>query len=89
MTIEGLRKIMERFEILQLGVQPYQMPSDGLMMQIETVLPLMKAGAWRERLQTLLDDLRREGRDLDGDLGLLGQRTIAAGVSVLARRPPA
>ena len=87
MTIEGLRKIMEHFEILQLGVQPYQMPSDGLMMQLDAVLPLMAAGAWRQRLQMLLDDLRREGRDLDRDLGLFGQHTLAAGVSVVAMKP--
>ncbi len=87
MTIEGLRKVMERFEIIQLFVQPYMMPSDGLVLQIDTVLPLMRAGVWRERLQTLLDDLRREGRELDRDLGLLGQRMIAAGVSVIARKP--
>lgn len=86
MTTEGLRKIMEHFEIISLGVQPYQMPSDGLIMQLESVLPLMKPGRWDQRLRALLDDLRKEGRELDRDLGPAGQRRIAAGVSVLARK---
>lgn len=87
MTIEGLRRTMKGFDILELGVQPYQMPSDGLTMQLETVLPLMQAGTWRQRLRELLELLRREGRELDRDLGPMGQHAIAGGVSVVARKP--
>jgi SAM-dependent methyltransferase len=87
MTIEGLRKIMEKFDILDLEVMPYQMPSDGYIMQIENVLPVMKEGPWRQRLEKLLDELRREGRDLDRDLGMVGQRMLAAGVAVVAAKP--
>jgi SAM-dependent methyltransferase len=86
MTMEGLRRVVEKFEILELGVQPYQMPSDGLIMQLEAIRPVMKSGVWRQRMEQLLNDLRREGRDLDRDLGIIGQRMIAAGVSVVARK---
>ncbi len=87
MTTEGLRAIMQGFEILEIGVQPHQMPSCGLIMQIETVLPLMRRGGWRDRLDTLLTQLQNEGLDLDRDLGVVGQQAIAAGVFVVARKP--
>jgi SAM-dependent methyltransferase len=86
MTIEGLRKLVENFAIIDLEVRPYQMPSDGYIMQIESALPVMKDGPWRQRLGNLLDELRREGRDLDRDLGIVGQRMLAAGVAVVAQK---
>jgi SAM-dependent methyltransferase len=87
MTSEGLRAIMNGYEIIEIGVQPYQAASIGLILQLETVLPLMKEGRWRRRLEILLDEIRREGHELDDDIGPLGQRTIAAGVFVVARKP--
>ena len=50
MTRSGLRQIMHGFEILELGVRPYQNPSLGLIMQIETLLPLVASADWRDRL---------------------------------------
>jgi SAM-dependent methyltransferase len=87
MTTEGLRAIMNGYEIIETGVQPYQAASIGLILQLETILPLMKTGRWRGRLEALLDEIRREGQALDDDLGPLGQRTIAAGVFAVATKP--
>jgi SAM-dependent methyltransferase len=87
MTTEGLRAVMNGYEIIEVGVQPHQAASIGLILQLETVLPLMKEGRWRRRFEILLDEIRREGHELDDDIGPLGQRTIAAGVFVVARKP--
>lgn len=87
MTIEGLRAIMNGYEIIEIGVQPHQVASIGLILQLEAILPLMKEGRWRGRLETLLDEIRREGQALDDDLEPLGQHTLAAGVFVIATKP--
>ena len=89
MTMEGLRLVLRDFEILEEGIQPYQMPSFGLRMQIEAVLPFIKVGSWKTRLEELLDHLRSSGDQLDRDLGPVGQSTLAAGVFAVARRPVA
>jgi len=87
MTSEGLRLVLEDFEILELGSQPYQHPSYGLKMQINAVLPFIKGGPWKERLINLLDELEKEGGRLDEDLGPFGRATLAAGVFAVGRRP--
>jgi SAM-dependent methyltransferase len=87
MTTEGLRAIMKGYEIIEIGVQPYQAASIGLILQLETILPLMKEGRWRRRLEALLDEIRKDGHILDDDLGPLGQQTIAAGVFIVAKKP--
>ncbi len=87
MTLSGLKQVMQGFEIEQAGIEPWQMPHWGLMMQIETVLPMLPGGIWRERFELALDTLRAEGDDLDRALGDMGCEALAAGVFVLARKP--
>lgn len=87
MTLSGLSRIMDGFEIQQSGIQPWQTPHWGLMMQIENVLPLMPPGTWRSRLEYALQLLKEEGGELDADLGEVGGEALAAGVYVLARKP--
>jgi hypothetical protein len=87
MTSEGLRLVLEGFEVLELGSQPHQYPSYGLTMQINAVLPLMKDGDWKVRLSEFLDELKKGGGRLDEDLGPIGRTTLAAGVFAVGRRP--
>lgn len=87
MTKSGLRRVLEGFDILDIGVRISDMPSKGLAMQIEAALPLMAEGPWRVRLGVLLDELRATGGELDDALGELGRETLAAGHYALARRP--
>ncbi len=86
MTMSGLRRVLAGFEILDIGVKVNHMPSKGLAMQLETVLPLMREGRWQARLQALLDELRAQGDELDEALGAIGRETLAAGYYALARR---
>ena len=87
MTTSGLRQIMDGFEILELGIRPYQLPSFGLEMQVESILPFVSSDLWRTQLNDLLDRLRHEGHLLNESLGAVGQEVLAAGVYVLARKP--
>jgi SAM-dependent methyltransferase len=87
MTISGLRQVMRGFEIVEIGVQPYQQPSLGLLMQAETILPLLGDSAWRSRVERVVRWLRAEGSRLDEALGPVGREVLAAGVYVLARKP--
>ncbi len=89
MTAEGLRLVLESFDILELGSQPHQLPSYSLRMQFNAVLPFMKAGKWKERLIGFLDHLDRDGGRLDEDLGQFGSAALAAGVFAVAERPMA
>lgn len=87
MTPEGLRLVIDGFEVEELGVQPHQYPSYGLMMQINAVLPFINNGIWKTRLLNFLNELETDGAQLDKDLGMLGRVTLAAGVSAVARKP--
>ena len=87
MTIDGLKQVLKHFEIVDVGIQPYQLPSYGLRMQLETILPHLADGVWKARFLSLLADLKASGNDLDRDLGPIGQQIIAAGVFAIARRP--
>lgn len=87
MTLSALRLVMRNFIVESEGIQPHQMPSYGLKMQIEAVLPFMQDGAWRTRMQGLLAELYISGAQLDKDLGPIGQKTLAAGYYVIARKP--
>jgi SAM-dependent methyltransferase len=87
MTRSGLLEIMQGFDIEECGVQPYQNPSLGLIMQIEAVLPFVSSSAWRDRLNHALGLLKANGPSFDACLGDIGRETIAAGVYVLARKP--
>lgn len=86
MTRDGLRSLMDGFQIEESGIQPYQAPSFGLTMQLEAALPVMAGGPWRERLSDLLEALRADGAALDAALGPAGNEILAAGWYVLARK---
>lgn len=78
---------MRGFEILELGVQPYQNPSPGLLMRVESIAPLLPHGRWCRRAERATAWLRRQGVALDEALGPVGREVIAAGVYVRARKP--
>ncbi len=87
MTASALRRLMVGFEIEEIGVQPYQNPSQGLIMQFEQALMTLRPGPWRERIERWLAELRHDAAALDEDLGLVGREVLAAGYFVVARRP--
>lgn len=87
MTMEGLRLVLRDFETLDCSIQPHQLPSWGLRMQFDSVLPFIKEGEWKHRLNSFLDDLKAGGSQLDADLGPVASTMLAAGVSAIARRP--
>lgn len=87
MTTAGLRKIMAGFEIIELGVRPYQLPSSGLIMQLEAILPFVSSSDWRLELTKLCKRLREDGNSFDQSLGEVGQEILAAGVYVVAKKP--
>jgi SAM-dependent methyltransferase len=87
MTMSGLRRVLEGFEIVDIGAKINHTPSKSLAMQIDAVLPLMREGSWSARLQGLLGELRERGGELDDDLGAIGRETLAAGFYALARKP--
>jgi len=86
MTTSGIRRILDGFEIVDIGIKVNHAPSKGLAMQLEAVLPLMREGQWSARLQDLLAELRERGAELDDALGAIGRETLAAGHYALARR---
>lgn len=87
MPESGLKEVMRGFEIEQIGSQPHQQPSFSLRMQMEHALPMLPAGKWKNRFLALLEELRKEGKELDESLGVIGRQMLAAGVFVLARKP--
>jgi hypothetical protein len=87
MTQAGLREVMRGFHIEEIGIRPYQNPSYGLRMQIETVLPFLRSHKWSRLFERLLHELQRDGDSLDLALGSIGREILAAGVYVLARKP--
>jgi hypothetical protein len=76
---------MVDFEEVEAGVGSW--PAAGLAMQIETALPHVRRGPWRERLERLLEELRQDGAALDQDLGDRGREVLAASVFYLGRKP--
>lgn len=86
MTRSGLGQVMAPFDEVTIAIQPYQMPSWGLRMQLDAVVPTMAQGVWRSRLEELLAHMNADGDALDRDLGPTGRETIAAGFSALARK---
>lgn len=86
MTKSGLREIMAGFEIEELGVRPYQNPSYGLNMQIESVLPFIQDRRWRNTFKSLHRQLKKRGDSLDSSLGETGREIMAAGVYVMATK---
>lgn len=85
MTVAALRRVMVDFEEVEAGVGSW--PAAGLAMQIETALPHVRRGPWRERLERLLEELRQDGAALDQDLGDRGREVLAASVFYLGRKP--
>jgi hypothetical protein len=57
-------------------------------MQIEAILPFVSSSDWRDRLNHTLTIIKRDGDSFDSCLGEVGRETIAAGVYVVARKPP-
>jgi SAM-dependent methyltransferase len=80
MTLSGLRETFRPFHEMRAGVKPYQLPSFGLRMQLGVLLEHMGSGAWRDRMQALLDELDRDGSALDAALDPDGRLFLAAGV---------
>jgi Methyltransferase domain len=80
MTIPGIREIFRSFREVRVGVKPYQLPTFGLRMQLGVMLEHMAVGAWRDRMQSVLDELERDGPALDAALDADGQQFLAAGV---------
>jgi SAM-dependent methyltransferase len=87
MTEDGLREIMRGFEIVEMLKQPHQTSGFSLTMQISHILPTMKPGRWKDRLSSLHDDIMADMHGFEKDIGRIANRRIAAGVSVLARKP--
>jgi SAM-dependent methyltransferase len=87
MTLEALRLVLDGFEILDAGSRSYQYPSCSLKMQIDEVLPFIRHGRWRERLEVWRAQLAAGGAEFDDDLGPIGREILAAGVYALARKP--
>jgi SAM-dependent methyltransferase len=87
MTAEALRLVLTGFEIVEEGSRPNQYPSSSLKTQVNAVLPYIKHGRWRERLERLLADLEAGASELDDDLGPIGRKISAAGVYAVARKP--
>lgn len=86
MTLEGLRRVFANFRIDAGGVLGHQNPSYALLMQIDQVLPYMRAGEWKSVLQGCADRLRSSGATLDEALGPIGRRTLAAGFYIRGRK---
>jgi SAM-dependent methyltransferase len=87
MTVSGLKKIMEGFEIIEIGVRPYQNPSRGLIMQINAIMPFLSNKLWSDYLNEALRILEVNGDNFDSSIGVVGRELLAAGVYVLARKP--
>ncbi len=79
MSKYGLRRVFHMFEEKEVGIAPYHLPSFGLMMQLDMVLPDMVAGEWKTHLQEFREHLGRDNQGLDRDLGPIGRERLAAG----------
>jgi SAM-dependent methyltransferase len=87
MTINGLRRVLANFLIEEIGVEPFQYPSYGIQMAIESVLPYMEAGEIKNACKKALDFVVSKRIEFDGALTLIGRETLAAGVFAIARKP--
>jgi len=87
MTVSGLRRMMTGFEILALGVQPYQTPASAFSMQFGHALEVLAEGKWRDLIHAWRQEVVGDAAGLDRALGPAGIEMLAAGVYVLARKP--
>ncbi len=87
MTMNGLKRVLANFLIEEIGIEPFQHPSYGIQMAIESVLPYMAAGEIKNACEKALDFVVSNRIDFDGALNVLGRETLAAGVFAVARKP--
>ena len=87
MTINSLKRVLANFLIEEIGVEPFQYPSYGIQMAIESVLPYMEAGEIKNACKKALDFVVSNRIEFDGALTLIGRETLAAGVFAVARKP--
>lgn len=87
MTQYGLRRVFEMFAIERIDVAPHHLPSYGLIMQLDTLLPNMANGVWKQRLENLRMLLGTELQSLEADLNEKAKVSLAAGWFVEGRKP--
>jgi GT2 family glycosyltransferase/glycosyltransferase involved in cell wall biosynthesis/SAM-dependent methyltransferase len=76
MTLAGVREIFKPFKHVRSGIKPYQLPSFGYQMQIESMMDHLRSEEWRLRLQELKEAIMK---DLDASLDEIGRERVAAG----------
>jgi SAM-dependent methyltransferase len=76
MTLEAVREIFKHFRHVRSGIKPYQMPSFGLLMQIDVLLDHLESEQWVRRLRELRELIPR---GLDASLDEAGRKRLAAG----------
>lgn len=86
MTAYGFEQVLSPFRILDITVEAYQRPSNGLIMQLEHMRYYIADGVWRDRVTDLVALLRAEGAALDQDLGEIGRDVSAAGYAALVEK---
>ena len=84
MTLDGVREIFKRFQIVRCGIKPYQTPSYGLRAQMEIMLEHLKSEEWRARIGAMRDSI---GEELDKALDAKGRERLAAGVFFEGTKP--
>ncbi len=84
MTLDGVREIFKRFQIVRCGIKPYQTPSYGLRAQMEIMLDHVRSEDWRQRITAWRDSI---GEDLDNALDAKGRERLAAGVFFEGTKP--
>jgi GT2 family glycosyltransferase/glycosyltransferase involved in cell wall biosynthesis/SAM-dependent methyltransferase len=76
MTLAGVHEIFRPFKHVRSGIKPYQLPSFGYQMQIESIMDHLRSEEWRRRLQELKEAIMK---DLDNCLDDIGREAVAAG----------
>lgn len=85
MTLNGLMGILDGFEVVEYGVEPFQYPSYGIQMGIESVLGYLD-GPVKKRFLGALEYVTKARNEIDDALGIVGREVIAAGVFAVARK---
>lgn len=87
MTRFGLQRVFHMFQAHRIDIAPHHLPSFGLMMQLDAVLPKMQESVWKDRLTSFRDILGRENQALDEALGEEGRNILAAGWFFEGKKP--